>query len=197
VTATAAGKGPAVLGQYENMYIVAAGDDGLLVIDQHNAHERVLFDKYREIDRLKLWPRKALLIPLLIELSPSVAVADEENADLLEDLGFRVEAMGGRSYALKEYPDLFKAEEAQDVFLGLLEEAAGTKAEDRRERMLATMACKSAVKAGEMLTREKMGYLVDELFKTSQPALCPHGRPIVVRVDKSTIDKGMGRRGQT
>jgi len=197
VTATAAGKGPAVLGQYENMYIVAAGDDGLLVIDQHNAHERVLFDKYREIDRLKLWPRKALLIPLLIELSPSVAVAVDENAALLEDLGFRVEAMGGRSYALKEYPDLFKAEEAQDVFLGLLEEAAGTKAEDRRERMLATMACKSAVKAGEMLTREKMGYLVDELFKTSQPALCPHGRPIVVRVDKSTIDKGMGRRGQT
>jgi len=63
--------------------------------------------------------------------------------------------------------------------------------------MLATMACKSAVKAGEPLTREKMGYLVEELFKTSQPALCPHGRPIVVRVEKSTIDKGLGRRGLT
>jgi len=187
--------GPAVLGQYENMYIVAAGEDGLLVIDQHNAHERVLFDKYREIDRLKLWPRKALLIPLLLELPPSTAVSFDENGAMLEDLGFRAESMGGRSYALKEYPDLFKAEEAGDVFLGLLEEAGGTRPEDRRERMLATMACKSAIKAGEPLTWEKMGYLVDELFKTSQPALCPHGRPIVVRVEKSVIDKGLGRKG--
>ena len=195
--ARAFGKGPAVLGQFENMYIVVAGEDGLLVIDQHNAHERVLFDKYREIDRLKLWPRKTLLIPPLLELPPSAVVNLEESAGLLEELGFRVEAMGGRSYALKEHPDIFKAEEAKDVFLGLLEEAGEARAEDRRDRLLATMACKSAVKAGEPLTREKMGYLVDELFKSSQPALCPHGRPIVVRIEKSVIDKGMGRRGQT
>ncbi|MCX6567456.1 MAG: hypothetical protein NT147_00195, partial [Candidatus Aminicenantes bacterium] len=76
-----------------------------------------------------------------------------------------------------------------------LEEAGRKPAEERRAHMLATMACKSAVKAGEPLTREKMGYLVEELFKTSQPALCPHGRPIVVRVEKSTIDKGLGRKG--
>ena len=184
---------PVVLGQYENMYIVAAGRDGLLVIDQHNAHERVLFEKYKEIDRARLWPRKALLIPPLLELAPSAAVSLEENAALFEDLGYRVEPMGGRSYALKEYPDVFKPEEAKDVFLGLLEEAGENKAEERRERLLATMACKTAVKAGEPLNREKMAYLVDELFKTGQPALCPHGRPIVVRVEKSTIDKGMGR----
>jgi len=189
------GRGPVVLGQFENMYIVVAGEDGLLVIDQHNAHERVLFDKYREIDRLKLWPRKVLLIPPLLELPPSAVVNLEENAGLLEELGFRVEAMGGRSYALKEHPDLFKAEEAKDVFLGLLEEAGEARAEDRRARLLATMACKSAVKAGEPMTREKMGYLVEELFKSSQPALCPHGRPIVVRIERSVIDKGMGRKG--
>jgi DNA mismatch repair protein MutL len=196
-TAAPAGKGPLVLGQYENMYIIAAGENGLLVVDQHNAHERVLFDKYKEIDRLKIWPRKVLLIPSLLELSPSAAAGLEENAALFEELGFRAEAMGGRSYALKEYPDLFREAEAKDVFLGLLEEAGGAKPEDRRDRLLATMACKSAIKAGEPLTREKMGYLVEELFKTSQPALCPHGRPIVVRIEKSVIDKGLGRRGQT
>ncbi len=108
-------------------------------------------------------------------------------------MGFRVEPMGGRSFALKEYPDVFRTEEAADIFLGLVEEAAGTAAEDRREKMLATMACKAAIKAGEPLTREKMGYLVAELFKTSQPSLCPHGRPIVVRVDRSLIDKSIGR----
>jgi DNA mismatch repair protein MutL len=185
--------GPVVLGQYANMYIIVAAEDGLLVVDQHNAHERVLFDKYREIDRMKAWPRKTLLIPPLLELPPSAAIALEANTALFEDFGFRIEAMGGRSYALREYPDLFKTEEAGDIFLGLLEEAAGTAAEDRRERMLATMACKSAIKAGEPLTREKMGYLVAELFKTSRPALCPHGRPIVVRVERSLIDKTIGR----
>jgi DNA mismatch repair protein MutL len=193
----AAPGGRAVLGQYANMYIVAADADGLLVIDQHNAHERVLFDKFREIDRLRIWPRKTLLIPPILELSPSATAALEANAPLFEELGFRVEAMGGRSYALEEYPDLFRPEEAGDVFLSMLEEAGEKPAEERRDHMLATMACKSAVKAGEPLAREKMGYLVEELFKTTQPALCPHGRPIVVRIEKPTIDKGMGRRGQT
>ncbi len=187
------GKGPVVLGQYENMYIVVAAEDGLLVVDQHNAHERILFDKFRDIDRRRLWPRKALLVPPVLELPPSAAVALEANAVLLEEMGFRIEPMGGRSFALKEYPDVFRTEEAADIFLGLVEEAAGTAAEDRRERMLATMACKAAIKAGEPLTREKMGYLVAELFKTSQPALCPHGRPIVVRVERSLIDKTIGR----
>jgi DNA mismatch repair protein MutL len=185
--------GPLVLGQFADMYIVAAGADGLLVIDQHNAHERVLYDKFREIDREKAWPRKMLLIPPVLELSPSAAAAFEENAALLDELGFRAEPMGGRSYALKEYPELFKQEEAGDIFLSLLEEAEERPAEERRDRMLATMACKAAVKAGEPLNRDKMGYLVAELFKTSQPALCPHGRPIVVRVERSTIDKGLGR----
>ena len=188
--------GPEILGQYGNLYIVAGSDEGLLVIDQHNAHERVLFEKYREIDRQGGWPRKTLLIPSVIELSPSQQVSFEENAALFEELGFRAEAMGGRSVAIKEYPDIFGPEAATDVFLGLLEGAGGAEAGERREKMLAAMACKTAVKAGQPLTREKMGYLVAELFKTSQPALCPHGRPVVVRIDRTQLDKGL-RRGQT
>ncbi len=188
-----AGAGPEVIGQYLNLYIIASSKEGLLVIDQHNAHERVLFEKYREIDRVRAWPRKMLLIPVLLELSPSESAAFDENASLFEELGFRVEAMGGQSYALKEYPDIFRPEEAREVFLALLEESGEDKARDKRERFLATLACKTAVKAGQPLTREKMGYLVAELFKASQPALCPHGRPVVIRIDKSRIDKGLGR----
>ncbi len=188
-----AGRGRVVLGQFADMYIVVAGEDGLMVVDQHNAHERVLFERFREIDQLKLWPRKALLIPAVVELAPSAAASLEENGGLLEELGFRVEAMGGRSYALKEYPDVFGEAEAERILLGLLEEAGEKSAEDRRERMLATMACKAAIKAGAYLPLEKMAYLVDELFRTSQPALCPHGRPIVVRIERATIDKGLGR----
>ncbi len=183
-----------VLGQFENLYIVAGSRSGLLVIDQHNAHERVLFERYREIDRQKSWPRKALLIPVVMELTPSQVVSFEENAALFEDVGFRAEMMGGRSLALKEYPDVFRADDAAGVFQALLEDAGREEAQDRRDKFLATLACKTAVKAGEPLTREKMGYLVAELFKTSQPALCPHGRPIVVKVDKAVIDKGLRRK---
>ncbi|HOI44905.1 MAG TPA: hypothetical protein PLX50_04780, partial [Candidatus Aminicenantes bacterium] len=187
--------GPAVLGQYENMYIVAASGEGLLIIDQHNAHERVLFEKYLQIDGERNWPRKMLLIPALLELSPSQVLSFESSREALEEMGFRVEPMGGRSYALKEYPDIFKDKEAENIFLALLEEAGSGEdpSAGRREKFLATLACKTAVKAGEPLPYEKMEFLVDELFKTPRSSLCPHGRPIVVRIEKSQIDKGLRR----
>ena len=182
-----------VLGQYLETYIVVSREDGLLVLDQHNAHERVLFEKYREIDEKKVWPQKMALIPLLFELSPSQALSLESNQTLLEEAGFRVEAMGGRSFALKEFPDIFQAEEAKNIFLFLLEEMKEEKVTDKRERLLATLACKTAIKAGEHLSREKMEYLVEELFKTANFSLCPHGRPIIVKIDRSEIEKGLKR----
>ena len=101
--------------------------------------------------------------------------------------------MGGRSYALREYPDLFKSEEARNVLLSLLEDLEDAPPDGKKKRILATMACKSAIKAGEPLPREKMEFLVAELFKTANPALCPHGRPIVVRIPRSQIEKGLKR----
>ena len=175
------------------MYIVAVSEEGLLVVDQHNAHERILYEKFLEIDRARSWPRKMPLIPEILELSPSEALAFEENRALLEDAGFLVEPMGGRSYALKEYPEVFRDGEVREAFLGLLEEVGRTKAAGRREKLLATMACKSAIKAGEPLPMAKMEYLVEELFKTANPTLCPHGRPVVVKLDRAAIAKGLGR----
>jgi DNA mismatch repair protein MutL len=191
----AAGRtGSVVLGQYLDMYIVAVSDEGLLIIDQHNAHERILYEKYAEVDRKGDWPRKMLLIPVILDLSPSESLAYEESRPLFEAAGFVVEGMGGRSYALKEFPDIFGEDEARDVFMRLLEEVRGEKPVSRREKLLATMACKSAIKAGEPLPAAKMEFLVAELFKTSQPSLCPHGRPVVVRIDRAVIDKGLGRK---
>lgn len=182
-----------VLGQYSNMYIVAAGKDELLIIDQHNAHERVLFDRYVEIDSQKKWPQKLALLPIVFDLSPSQIENFEGGRELLEGLGFRLEEMGGRSYALKEYPGIFKEDEAKDIFLSLLEDVQEERIEDKKHKLLATLACKTAVKAGEVLTREKMEYLVDELFKTSNFSLCPHGRPITVKIQKGEIEKGLKR----
>jgi DNA mismatch repair protein MutL len=185
--------GPLVLGQYLDMYIVAVSEEGLLVVDQHNAHERILYEKFLEIDRTKSWPRKMPLIPEILEFTPSEALAFEENRVLLEDAGFLVEPMGGRSFAIKEYPEIFRDGEVREAFLSLLEEVGRTKAAGRREKLLATMACKSAIKAGEPLPMAKMEYLVEELFKTANPTLCPHGRPVVVKLDRSAIAKGLGR----
>lgn len=185
--------GRRVLGQYLEAYIIAADEEGLLVVDQHNAHERVLFEKYREIDSEHRWPRKVPLIPVLFDLSPSQELSLEDNREVLEASGFRVEAMGGRTFALNSFPDIFDQEEAKKALFVLLEDMAGGETAGRRERLLATLACRTAIKAGERLNREKMDYLVEQLFKTSNPSLCPHGRPVVLRIEKSQIEKGLKR----
>ena len=182
-----------MLGQFANAYIVVEDAEGLLIVDQHNAHERILFDKYEEIDRGRKWPVKMSLIPLLFDLSPSQAVNLESDQGILEGAGFRIEAMGGRSFALREYPDIFAPEEALAALLELLEEIKDGPAEGKKAKLLATMACKTAIKAGQPLPREKMEFLVEALFKTANPSLCPHGRPIVLRVAKSHIEKGLRR----
>ncbi len=184
---------PLVLGQYLDLYIVAADEEGLFIIDQHNAHERVLFEKYEEIDQRKEWPSKLTLFPRLFDLSPSQILSFEDNRSLLEETGFIVEPMGGQAYSLKEFPDIFVEDEAEDIFLSLLDELNEEKVKDKKSKLLATVACKTAIKAGESLSMVKMNYLVEELRKTSNPALCPHGRPIALKVDRTTIEKGLKR----
>jgi DNA mismatch repair protein MutL len=191
--------GPQVLGQYLYFYIIAVDEKGLLVIDQHNAHERVLFEEYKALDSQQGLPRKMSIAPKIIEFSPSQELNFKENSGVLEEAGFSVDPMGGRSYALKEYPDIFKLEEAEEVFLSLLEdmdeqgEARG-EIKSQKDKILATLACKSAIKAGNPLSMDKMTYLVESLFKTSNPGVCPHGRPITLRISRSEIEKGLGRK---
>ena len=184
---------PRILGQYQDTYIIASSEDGILIIDQHNAHERVLFEKYQDIDKKKKWPQKLVLFPVLFELSPSQVLSLEGNQAVLEDAGFRVEAMSGRSISLKEFPDLFKEEEAKEIFLSLIEDIKGDKIKDKKVKLLATLACKTAVKAGQPLSFEKMSYLVEELFKTSNSSLCPHGRPVMVKIERKEIERGLKR----
>jgi DNA mismatch repair protein MutL len=184
---------PRALGQYQDTYIVAIAEEGIVIVDQHNAHERVLYEKYEETNRKKNWPKKLALLPILFELSISQVLSFENNQTLLEESGFRVEGMGGRSFALKEYPDIFKEEEAKEILLSLLEEMENEKIEDKKKKILATLACKTAVKAGQVLTLEKMNYLVEELFKTSNSSLCPHGRPIMIRIDRTEIERALRR----
>jgi DNA mismatch repair protein MutL len=186
--------GRRILGQYLDTYIVMADEEGLLIVDQHNAHERVLFEKYKEIDQESGWPRRLTLLPAVFDLSPSQVLSFEKNQNLLEEIGFRVDNMGGYSFALKEYPDLFKEDEAQKIFLSLLEEIGEEKIQDKKKTLLAALACKTAVKAGQPLPFEKMSYLMEELFATSNPSLCPHGRPVLLKLDRNRIERAIGRK---
>jgi DNA mismatch repair protein MutL len=185
---------PRALGQYLASYIVALSKEGIIIVDQHNAHERVLFERYEEIDRRKKWPQKMALLPIVFELSASQALSLEDNEAQLEEVGFRIEAMGGRSFALKEYPDIFKEEEAKEIFLSLLEEMEKEKIENKKKKMLATLACKTAIKAGQALSLQKMNTLVEELFKTSNSSVCPHGRPVMIMIDRKEVERALRRR---
>lgn len=193
-------RGPEVLGQFLGLYIIAVSSEGLLVIDQHNAHERVLYERYLEIYREKSWPRKSPLFPIVIELSPDQEVKLREVLPYLESAGFRVEPMGGQAYALQEFPDILSEDEAQETLEVLLQELGSNrrrkaiKMEEKNEAILATLACRTAIKAGEILSYSRMQYLVEELFKTSNPSLCPHGRPILVKLSIAEIEKALGRR---
>jgi|Deesub1362B_J571_1020462.scaffolds.fasta_scaffold00002_710 DNA mismatch repair protein MutL len=183
-----------VLGQYLGLYIIAASAEGLLIIDQHNAHERVLFDRYLEIYQRKEFPRKSPLFPLIIDLSPDQEIKIEKALPLLERAGFRLEPMGTHAYALQEFPDVLTEEEAKDVLTTILEELQESRTREKFNDILATLACKTAVKAGELLSHSRMQYLVEELFKTSNPSLCPHGRPVMVKLAIKEIEKALGRR---
>ncbi|MGB9893315.1 MAG: DNA mismatch repair endonuclease MutL, partial [Candidatus Saccharicenans sp.] len=112
-----------VLGQYLNSYIIAASEEALFIIDQHNAHERILFEKFQQMDRAKAWASRQMLFPRILELSPAQKVNFEELETELQEIGFRLEPMGGKSFALKEYPEVFKEEEADEILLSVLEEA--------------------------------------------------------------------------
>jgi DNA mismatch repair protein MutL len=190
---------PRVLGQHLNLYIIAVDEKGLLIIDQHNAHERVLFEKYKAVEREEKWPRKMSVTPRIIELSPGQELTLKENREVIEETGFGIDSMGGCSYALKEYPDIFRENEAEEVFFSILEEigegeTVGREIKSKKDKILATMACKSAIKAGKPLSLDEMSYLVESLFKTSNPSVCPHGRPITLRISQSEIEKGLGRK---
>ena len=182
-----------VLGQYLNFYIIVSDKEGLLIIDQHNAHERVLYEKYLALDRQRGFIRRQSLFPLILELSPAEMVRFEENKALLEEFGFELENLGGRSLLLRSFPDFLEDEEARQIFLAFLGEAESVPSPELRPRFLATMACKTAVKAGVALTPEKMEYLVSELFECEHPWLCPHGRPTALRLSLEDIEKGLKR----
>jgi DNA mismatch repair protein MutL len=185
------------LGQLDESFIIATDDEGLLLIDQHVAHERILFDKYRALESARSPEAQQLLIPETFDLTPAQAAVFDTVAAELESYGFDLMRLSGRTVAIKAAPADLPAGEARNMLAEILDtvdaEKKGSARETLRDDIAASLACHAAIKVNMSLTPEKMRWLIDRLLKTSSPTTCPHGRPVILRLATRDILKGFHR----
>ncbi len=185
------------LSQLHDSFIIAVDDEGLLLIDQHVAHERILFDKFRRQETNRKIESQNLLLPETIDLSPAQSVAFDLVETELENLGFALMKLSGRTIAVKAVPTDLPASEVRNLLAEILDtvdkEKFGKARADLRDNIAASLACKAAVKINMKLTPEKMQWLIDKLLETSSPTTCPHGRPVILRLTMKDIERGFHR----
>jgi DNA mismatch repair protein MutL len=185
-----------VMGQLSNTYILAEGPDGLYMIDQHAAHERILFEKVLAQRAQKNVDIQGLLEPMTIDLSPRQEEILRNRQELLGEFGLTLEHFGGRSYLLRAVPAVMKGGDLFEAVRSLLDSLAGSEERLRREERIAfTIACHGAVRAGDPLTMDEMRALVRQLEETQQPGTCPHGRPTMIHLSARQLEKEFGRTG--
>lgn len=184
-----------VLAQARNMYIVAQNAHGILIIDQHVAHERVLIDRLmNQGNQLQV---QRLMMPLSLNLSRREALVLENRLADLQSVGFEIEPFGKDTFVVRGIPAMIAEKNYEQILRDTIEELTELTLAKRlvvhREAILTTTACKMAVKAGDRLSMDEMMRLISDLRQTSNPYLCPHGRPIVVCLSNRELDKMFGR----
>jgi DNA mismatch repair protein MutL len=192
----AAARFGAVIGQLHETFIVAASDEEVFFIDQHVAHERVLFERLERELRGSALPSQELLFPQPLELGAGRSELITEWIPTLERLGFALEGFGTSTVLLRAVPSLLKGEEPRRLIEALLEEVSATPRDQTvplLQRALAFVACRAAIKAHAPLQREEMTRLLGDLSAAETPYFCPHGRPIVSRLSLREIKRELGR----
>jgi len=185
------------LGQLRDSFILAANDEGLWIIDQHVAHERVLFEKILRAREVEQVQRQRLLMPLLVDLLPAQMVSFAAIARELDLNGFEAEPFGPRTLAIKAAPVGLEGRELERMLEEVLavpeREQQQENAEARRRRIAASIACHAAIKVNMPLEPTKIAWLLAELAKTEHPMSCPHGRPIALRYSHKDIQRAFQR----
>ncbi len=185
------------LGQFRDTFIIAVDDEGVAIIDQHVAHERVLFERVMEQLTTGRLESQRLLAPVLLDLSAAQRHALAQHAATLDRFGLEIEAFGGDSVRLAAVPAMLEPAECEAAVRTLAEDLEGfdrgSAVEEALRRIAATMACHAAVKANYPLTMEKMRFILEELRRTAYSSVCPHGRPVVLRLSKREIEKNFQR----
>ena len=185
------------LGQLKDSFILAANDEGLWIIDQHVAHERVLFEKILREREVEAVQRQRLLMPLLVDLLPAQMIRFAAIARELELNGFEAEPFGPRTLAVKAAPVGLEGRELERMLEEVLavpeKEEQTENAEARRRRIAASIACHAAIKVNMPLDGAKIAWLLDALGRTEHPTSCPHGRPIALRYSHKDIQRAFQR----
>ena len=184
------------IGQVDDTYIIAQDADSLYIVDQHAAHERVLFDRFSmQVEKI---PTQQLLVHLILDFSAHESQIIEENLELLSGLGFGLEPSGPNQFRLMEVPADVPSSQAEDFIrevLASMEELHKPTAAELRQAALATTACKAAIKAGFKLNYRQMEILLRELNDTAMPYTCPHGRPTIIKFSSDELAKMFKRTG--
>jgi DNA mismatch repair protein MutL len=185
------------LGQFRDTFIIAIDDEGVAIIDQHVAHERVLFERVMERLTTGRLESQRLLVPLVIELSADEHESLTARAQALEKFGFEFESFGPRAINVTGVPALIEAGDSARALLALARDLegldAGARLQEAIQRIAATTACHAAVKANYPLSHEKMAHILEELRATAYSTVCPHGRPVMLRLTRREIEKNFER----
>jgi DNA mismatch repair protein MutL len=183
-----------VLGQVQDTFVVAASDDEVFFVDQHAAHERVLYERLQSALDEGAPPSQELLFPEALELAPAARMLLERWRAPLERLGFAFEGFGGDAVVLRAVPALLKADEPRRLIEAAVDDLSGPKTgEPVLERVLSFVACRAAIKANTVLSGEEMERLVADLSATAAPYFCPHGRPTMSRIAMSDVRREVKR----
>jgi len=186
-----------ILGQIKRLYIVAESDQGLVLIDQHAAAERIRFERLEERYRKRLI-RQELACPVTIDLSASEEIMLSSWKEVLDDIGFEISSFGGRSYSVRSVPALGQrtesAESVNDVLKELFLRGKPGPNSISRDEILKLLACRGSIKSGKELTLVEMEQLLHDLQGCSNPLTCPHGRPVMVTLDQGQLERLFGRR---
>ena len=179
-----------ILGQVDALYVVAETKDGLVIIDQHAAHERILFEQVRDSKRTD---SQELIVPLNLDLDPKEKVLMKECIPYLEEFGFQISEFGHDAFAIVAVPRVLGKLEnpglVHDIIIDILSEGKIKDETGIFDRMTKSIACRGAIKAGANCTFEQMERLIEQLFMTENPYTCPHGRPTMVSFNREELDK--------
>jgi DNA mismatch repair protein MutL len=185
------------LGQFRNTFIIAVDEEGIAIIDQHVAHERILFEQISERLLKGGLESQRLLTPVIMEFGGGEHATLKNHITELEKLGFALDDFGGSSIRVSAVPAILMWEDSEAALraaAGDLEGLTpGSGIEVAVRQLAATMACHAAVKANDPLTRDKMQYLLEELRRTAHSSVCPHGRPVVLRLTRREIERNFER----
>ena len=185
-----------VIGQIKTTYIAAEGPDGMYLIDQHAAHERVLFETIKEAARTGSPAVQGLMEPATVDLTPEQVEIVEAHRPSVNGLGFEFEEFGGSTFVLRGVPALLVSEDPPGALRDVLDlMAEGGGYESWEERAAYSLACHSAIRAGKVLTSRETEELVRQLEQCSQPHTCPHGRPTMIHLSQARLEEEFGRRG--